>query len=214
MKNLKFDYNDITIYPSDNSSPISSRKEITIEYNPLIVSPMDTVINKNNYNYYLSNNLNICIPRNEDIDNLADIYTGYKFISISLDEAFELINNRELYIRKYENKYLTQFLIDIANGHMQKLVDIVKQFKLKYPSSTLMVGNIANPNMYKILSEAGADFIRCGIGAGNACTTSANGGVHYPMGSLITECYEISKTLKDGDEIIIKKEEELYSTDK
>jgi hypothetical protein len=89
-------------------------------------------------------------------------YTKNGFISYSIDDIFSKYLIREL---KEDGKYL----IDIANGHMEKLVEITKILKNHYPKMTIMVGNIANPETYKVLSEAGADFIRVGVGNGGGC---------------------------------------------
>jgi isopentenyl diphosphate isomerase/L-lactate dehydrogenase-like FMN-dependent dehydrogenase len=90
----------------------------------------------------------------------------------------------------------------MANGHIFKLVDIVKEIKRLFPDIYLMVGNIANPETYKILSESGADGIRCAIGNGNACLSASNLGINYPMASLIIECKELKETYKFKTEII------------
>jgi IMP dehydrogenase/GMP reductase len=65
-----------------------------------------------------------------------------------------------------------------------------------------MVGNVANPETYALLSEAGADYVRIGIGNGNACSTTVHTGVGYPMASLIKECYDISCTLDNPAKIV------------
>jgi NAD(P)H-dependent flavin oxidoreductase YrpB (nitropropane dioxygenase family) len=79
-------------------------------------------------------------------------------------------------------------LIDIANGHMSKLIPLIKEIKEKFPNIVLMVGNVANPETFANLGLAGADYVRCSIGTGAGCTTAANVSINYPMGSLIEEC--------------------------
>ena len=50
----------------------------------------------------------------------------------------------------------------------------------------VMVGNVGHPEMYIKLSEAGANYVRVGIGGGNACTTSVLTGVHASLPWLLS----------------------------
>lgn len=200
----KFDFNDITIVPAILSD-IRSRSECNPTYNgqlPIIVSPMDTVINFSNHETFLDNKMTICLPRGTEI-NETIMNDNRIYVSVSLDEterALALVRNKkvetlmvsdiEIYniVKKFLSKNL---LIDIANGHMKSIVDIIKKVKATFKTEKLMVGNIANPFIYLELANAGADSIRLGIGGGSACTTSANTAVHFPLASLIKECKEL-----------------------
>jgi IMP dehydrogenase/GMP reductase len=185
----KFDFNDILLVPATISS-IRSRKEINPFYNgflPLITAPMDTVVDLNNKDLFTSLKINLCLPRGEE-------YTG-GFISYSLDKIFSMYVSSQL---KYDGKYL----IDIANGHMENLVEVTRLIKRHYPNITLMVGNVANAKTYLELSGAGADYVRVGIGNGGGCSTTVHTGVGFPMASLISECYELSCTINNPAKIV------------
>jgi len=190
----KFDWNDITIIP-DTLSTIASRSEINPLQNgklPIFTAPMDMVIDENNISEFELNNVNICLPRNVKFDSLKN--DNY-FYSYGLDEMIELFESGKGLPKKV--------LIDVANGHMFKLWEISKRIKDKYGNNIeLMVGNIANPDTYRKYCEIGVDWIRVGIGGGSACTTSANVSIHFPMASLVNECYEISKEFDNPTKIL------------
>jgi hypothetical protein len=169
QKELKFDFNDILIEPA-KTSDIISRSEINIKYGspkgsfghlPLIAAPMDTVVSLDNLSHFMLNSINACLPRGEHYQKHGN--DGAKMIF----NSYSLIEFTELFISKKQYQYPSHVLIDIANGHMSDLVYVTKKAKEYYGKSMqLMVGNIANPETYKELSLAGADFIRCGIGNG------------------------------------------------
>jgi IMP dehydrogenase/GMP reductase len=191
----KFDWNDISIVPSILSD-IESRSEILpYLYNgnlPLFTAPMDMVIDDTNVSEFEKNKINVCLPRNVKYDVIKK---NEYFYSYGLDEIIEIFNSGYSLPKKV--------LIDVANGNMLKLYNISKNIKERFGNNIeLMVGNIANPETYRKYCEIGVDWIRCGIGGGSACTTSANTGVFYPMASLISECHEISKEFKNPTKII------------
>ena len=190
----KFDWNDITIIP-DTLSTIASRSEINPLQNgklPIFTAPMDMVIDENNISEFELNNVNVCLPRNVKFDSLKN--DNY-FYSYGLDEMIELFESGKELPKKV--------LIDVANGNMFKLWEISKRIKEKYGNNIeLMVGNIANPDTYRKYCEIGVDWIRVGIGGGSACTTSANVSIHFPMASLVNECYEISKEFDNPTKIL------------
>ena len=197
QNNIKFDFNDITLVPAE-LSPIRSRSEVDVFYNyglfgkhlPLIVAPMDTVISDDNIEDF--HGLLTCSIRK----NVPEFNYKYSFISLSLEQFLE--------VKEESLKSCFGILIDIANAHMQVLYDAVKEFKIKYPTFPLMIGNIANPKTFEkyceIMNEH--DFIRLGIGAGFACLSSANTSIHYPLASLVKECYDISCTHNNPPKIV------------
>jgi len=199
-QDVKFDFDDLLIVPSASSS-VSSRKDVNVyDENgmlPLFTAPMDTVVGLDNLDIFKNNKIYPIIPRtikptfgyNEFHKKFKDNWT-----SIGLSE-FEYLS-----MPIGDEKCL---LVDIANGHMRKLTELVKKAKSSYGDKLqLMVGNVANPETYKLLSEAGADYVRIGIGNGGGCLTSQNVGVGYPLASLISECYEISCTLMNPAKIV------------
>lgn len=201
----KLDFNDLLIVPV-TTSPINSRSEInpyTIDsmyfFNgklPLITAPMDTVICKKNISEYVENKIIVCTPR--------DVSSIRGFNSFSAQQIKEILSTNKL-------EYKHSILIDVANGHMSSILELTRKIKEDYPNIRLMVGNIANSETYRELSEAGADFIRVGIGNGGGCLTTQNTGVGYPMASLISECYIESLKLKKPAKIVADGGMQSYS---
>lgn len=178
-------FNDICIVPS-TVSRVEHRGQCK-PYDgfgmlPLFTAPMSSVINESNWQEFIKNKINTIIPRNVDLDIRITLHYQC-WIALSLSEAEELFINNDQNATDDE----WHICIDIANGHMQKLLDLCDKIKTKYKNKVIvMTGNIANPSTYLEYAKVGIDYVRCGIGSGNVCTTSANVGVHYPMASLIS----------------------------
>lgn len=184
---MKFDFDDIAIIPEIITS-INSRSEVSPYENgflPLMTSPMDTVVSEDNYITYLDNGIRVCLPREKEVRYRLNLYEQI-FQSTSLEQ----VNKFRVPDHSPIGKYIC---IDMANGHIPRLYDIVKELREKKPELKLIVGNIANPETYEMFARLGVWGIRVGIGAGAGCTTSANTGIHFPYASLIKECYQIKK---------------------
>ena len=76
--------------------------------------------------------------------------------------------------------------VDTAQGHHQRVADMIKRLK-DFGVQRVIAGNIATPEGYDFLEEAGADAIKVGIGPGAACTTREVTGVGVPQLSAIID---------------------------
>lgn len=147
---------------------------------PLFTAPMSSVINENNWEIFKENKINTIIPRSVSWETRLDL-SDKTFIAVSLSEFERLME----FYHPIQTIYVC---VDIANGHMKKLLDLCKLAKEKFRDKIqIMAGNIANPNTYYEYAKAGIDYIRAGIGTSPVCLTSANNGIHYPMVSLLQE---------------------------
>ena len=200
---IKYGYDDINIVPEISSS-IEHRSECKLE-SFLFTAPMSSVVNLDNICDFIGQGIIPIIPRNISlVDRKFFMFsplqnTSLFFIALSLEEVEKLL------IKFPVEGILHPFhiCIDIANGHMQKLLNTIKKLKELYGEKiVIMSGNIANPETYKLYEEVGCDYVRCGIGGGAGCITASNTGVYYPLFSLLEETYKVKKSINGKCKII------------
>ena len=193
MSNIYYSYNDISIVPA-TSTRVAHRNQCNPFVGegansslPIFTAPMSSIVNLQNVDIYKKNKIIPILPRNISLSlRLKYLDKGY-WIALSLKET------EELSLDKLKDNQEYKICIDIANGHMQKLYDLVHSIHISKPNIKIMAGNIANPTTLHIAANAGVDYIRLGIGSGAGCITSSNTAIHYPMASLINDCYRYKK---------------------
>lgn len=189
---IKYCYNDIMVKPAVLST-IEHRAECNpYDENgmlPLFAAPMDSVVDKSNFELFEKNHIIPILPRTESLEDRIDYACDDKWAAFSLQEFEE-----EFTKGKIVTTDKIKALIDIANGHVAKLYELVRAAKKTYGDNIeVMVGNIANPETYRVCVESHVDFVRCSIGTGNFCITCSNTSVGYGIASLIAEI----KAIKD-----------------
>lgn len=201
----KLGYDDITIIP-ETVSNIRSRAQCDCFDNygnlPIFTAPMDGVVDIDTIKTFRDNRINVVLPRTIPFDcRITQLYYNVQnqFVAFSLQEVFHLLLDLSAWesyvkllrldIRDQDRKWY--ICIDIANGHMERLITTIQEIKKSYGDKiVIMSGNIANPKTYEQYEKAGCDFVRCNIGSGSRCTTSSNLGLHYPCFSLLKEVWE------------------------
>ena len=214
LNKVGYSYNDLKIVPAVYSE-VKSRSQCNPFYEdgmlPIFASCMSTVVDDTNYEIFEKNKITPVIPRNIELTKRLCLMNDGKWVALSLNEFKDYFVNKPHIPHKIYN-----VCVDIANGHMVDLYEACKEAKrLSFANEycvNIMAGNIANPETYewicvnnKIfnsninLYEACIDYIRLSIGTGSECTTSSNVGCHYPIASLIDECYQIKQRLYEEE---------------
>jgi IMP dehydrogenase/GMP reductase len=105
--------------------------------------------------------------------------------AISLEECLDLD-----FINSVLDLGVNIFLIDVANGHTEHMLNAVKQLRLSVPKNIhIMTGNVSSYEAYKDLMHYGADSVRVGIGGGSACTTRVVTGFGVPVLGSVMDVY-------------------------
>ena len=198
IRDIMMGWDDLCIIPSKETS-ILHRKDCNVYKEdgmlPIFVSPMSSIISDTNYTKFLENKLNVIIPRNIDIEKRLKLMYDV-FIAVGLDEFEKLFVNAETAINIEDRKFY--ICLDIANGHMTYMHNLVLEAKKKYRSNlVIMVGNIAEPKLYEEFAKIGVNYIRFGIGGGSICTTSVVSGCHRTMVDLLLGVKEYKDIVRD-----------------
>lgn len=189
---MSYGYNDLTIIPAKFSKVDSRKKVNPYIYEktlPIFCAPMSTVVCPENVLMWENNGLLPIVPRNVELKYRMNWLKSGRWVAFSLSEANQIFCTER---QKFDN--VVKVCIDVANGHMEKLLNIAAIIKTFYEDKIeIMIGNIANPEAIIDMDKYKIDYVRCGIGGGAGCTTTSNVGVHYPMASLIDECRKIKQ---------------------
>lgn len=96
---------------------------------------------------------------------IASISVGVK------DSEFDFIE--QLANSNLVPEYIT---IDIAHGHANPVIRMIKHIKKHLPDSFVIAGNVGTPEAVRELENAGADATKVGIGPGKVCITKIKTG--------------------------------------
>jgi IMP dehydrogenase len=86
-------------------------------------------------------------------------------------------------------------VVDIAHGHSDSAIDMVRVLKQRFPSVDVIGGNVATAEGVRDMAAAGADAIKVGVGAGSICITRIVTGFGVPQLSAVSECAEAGQAL-------------------
>lgn len=201
-------YSDVLLVPRHSSLEHLSDADIVYNYDkcsipfkavPVINAPMD-FISRRLINILNKNNLATSFHRwFKSIDELDKFYLDCGisendpsiFIAVgNLSKWKEWIDNL-IKIRE-DNKERFSFLIDVANGDTKDTIETIKYIRgMLGKTVNIMAGNIATKSAFCRLQEAGADFIRVGIGGGSICSTRTSTGFGVPTLTSIFECSQV-----------------------
>ena len=158
---------------------------------PIFVAPMASVTDENNYKIWIENKVTPVVPRSVmvrlNIKQRLEI-AKTTFVSFSLQEA-EMLYEKNVFDDFKDN--ILYICIDIAHGTLSSLFEICYKIKTKYDNIVIMSGNIANPDAYINYCRHGIDYVRCSIGSGSRCITSANVSISYGNATLLDEINNI-----------------------
>jgi len=213
-------YNDVLLCPRNSMLEHISDAKIEIDYNssipftsvPLINAPMDTVCSPKLL-HCLHETFGLPVTIHRWFKCVEDQIKYYKECNINYDkDIFIAIGNvtkwkewiDKLLEFRYGNTCSFGLLVDVANGDTKATCDSVKyirdQMRTLYSSSVdkeglnIMAGNIATRSGFARLQDAGADFIRVGIGGGSICSTRLNIGFGIPTLTSVFDCAKIKDT--------------------
>ncbi|MCI4377226.1 hypothetical protein PGIGA_G00201170 [Pangasianodon gigas] len=112
--------------------------------------------------------------------------------------VYDYSDSNRFYYRLQQKHHMMEAEVIInTNGYSEHFVHFVKDVRQKFPSHTIMAGNVVTGEMVEELILTGADIIKVGIGPGSVCTTRKKTGVGYPQLSAVIECADAAHGL-DG----------------
>lgn len=86
-------------------------------------------------------------------------------------------------------------VVDIAHGHSDMALNMVRQLKARFPHVDVVGGNVATADGVRDMAEAGADAVKVGIGAGSICITRIVTGFGVPQLTAVSECADAGRAL-------------------
>ena len=206
-EDLKLDYSDVLFRPK--RSTLSSRKEVNLmrtyrfKYSgnewsgiPIMAANMDGVGELNVAEKLSEFDMITCLTKQHDAKKLKQfkkIKPIFQNIALSIGIKKEDFNRLDKVLKEFN--FFKFICIDVANGYSEHFSSFIKSIREKYPTKTIIAGNVVTADMAQELVLSGADIVKVGIGPGSVCTTRIQTGVGYPQLSAVIECADATHGL-------------------
>ena len=206
-EDLKLDYSDVLFRPK--RSTLSSRKDVNLKRTykfkysnsewsgiPIMAANMDGVGELGVAEEMSEFDMVTCLTKQHDIKKLNQykkIKSIYKNIALSVGIKKEDFNMLDKLLKEFN--FIKFICIDVANGYSERFSKFIKSVREKYPTKTIIAGNVVTADMTQELILSGADIVKVGIGPGSVCTTRIQTGVGYPQLSAVIECADAAHGL-------------------
>ena len=204
---VKLDYSDVLFRPK--RSTLSSRKDVNLKRTykfkysnnewsgiPIMAANMDGVGELGVAEKMAEFDMITCLTKQHDIKKLTQykkIKSIYKNIALSIGIKKEDFNRLDKLLKEFS--FIKFICIDVANGYSERFSKFIKSIRDKYPTKTIIAGNVVTADMTQELVLSGADIVKVGIGPGSVCTTRIQTGVGYPQLSAVMECADAAHGL-------------------
>ena len=206
-EDIKLDYADVLFRPK--RSTLTSRKDVELKRTykfkyskhqwkgtPIIAANMDGVGELGVAKSLAEFEIMTCLTKQHDIKMIkrnSAIKTIFPNLALSTgtsDKDYKRLNE---ILKEYS--FFEFICIDIANGYSDHFSKFVRSVREKYPTKTIIAGNVVTADMTQELVMSGADIVKVGIGPGSVCTTRIQTGVGYPQLSAVIECADAAHGL-------------------
>jgi GMP reductase len=204
---LKLDFVDVLIRPK--RSTLASRKDVSLERHytfkhsgyswcgvPIMAANMDGVGTFEMSAALANHGMVTCLVKSytlADFENNTTLFFTNN-TAISTGTSDRDYDKLQAVIARFPE--MIQFIcIDIANGYSDHFGDFVAKVRDRYPTKTIIAGNVVTADMTQELILRGADLVKVGIGSGACCTTRIQTGCGYPQLSAIMECADAAHGL-------------------
>src|SRR6056300_1911084 len=206
IEEIKLDFKDVLFVPK--RSTLTSRREVDLVRNfdfkhskykykgiPIMASNMDGVGTFEMARALTEHQLFTCVVKSKGYADWVENWPVLTQDTVAVSTGITEADSKRLDVILQHCPAIQFICIDVANGYHEHFGDFVEHVRLKYPTKTIIAGNVVTADMTQELILRGADIVKVGIGPGSVCTTRIQTGVGYPQLSAIMECADAAHGL-------------------
>ncbi len=196
LDDTKLDFTDVLLLPK--RSDYTSRSEVCLtrtmrfKYSPyqwtgvpIMVSNMDTTGTIEMAQVLQNHQVLTCLHKYYKWDDIPiDLDINYYAVTSGI-RPDDLANLDEIMEKRNPNF----ICLDVANGYMNRFIEVCASVREKYPDKVIIAGNVCtSEGVLDLVMNGKVDIVKVGIGNGSCCTTRKQTGIGMPQLSAVMEC--------------------------